>query len=64
MSILPNLQQYSEFDTDETYRRLAQYVVEAEIDLSQCDAFYAYFAKWVPQQVAKIRRCVSDEKSL
>lgn len=28
------------------------------------DPFYAYFAKWVPQQVAKIRRCVSDEKSL
>ena len=61
LSIMPNLQQYSDYGINETYQQLARYVTSEEIDLNQCVPFYDYYAKWVPQQVEKIRKIIKNE---
>ena len=61
LSLLPNLMQYSDYDKDETYRRLANYVMEKRIDLSDCKAYYPSYSKCVPSRIAKIERMIADE---
>lgn len=61
LNLLPNLMQYSDYDKEETYRRLANYVMEKRIDLSACKAYYPSYSKWVPSRIAKIERMIADE---
>ena len=61
LSLLPNLVQYSDYDKDETYRRLASYVIESRIDLSACEAYYSSYPKWVPACIKRIERVIADE---
>lgn len=61
LSLLPNLVQYSDYEKDETYRKLAHHVLEKHINLNTCKQYYSMYPHWVPSCIAEIERIIANE---